>query len=126
MNNMYLAPLRIAARTLLAQGALHGELLLLEWEEEKQRLSRMLVTLLVGMLCLFCSLLSIGALVLILSWNTPYQHVVLYALVSGFCLCTAAACYRLHVLALLGQQAFADTRAEFSAELALIRHQLDE
>ncbi|MES2603805.1 MAG: phage holin family protein, partial [Pseudomonadota bacterium] len=98
----------------------------LDWAEEKQRLLRLLLALLAGTICLFCSLLSLGALVLIVSWNTPYQHAALYALVGFFCTGTLAAGYCLHRLVLQGSEAFADTRAELSADLALIRSKLGE
>jgi uncharacterized membrane protein YqjE len=118
--------LRSAVSAVLAQGALHGELIRLEWAEEKYRLLRMLLSLVAGILCLFGSLLSLSAMLLVFSWGTQYQNPVLIGLVVFYCLGTIAACYRFHALASLGNQAFAGTRAELGADLALIRKQLGE
>jgi uncharacterized membrane protein YqjE len=117
--------LRSAASALLAQGALHSELMQLEWAEEKYRLLRMLVTLLAGSLFLFFGLFSLSAMVLIFSWGTPYQTAALLGLVLFYCTGTGVAWFRFNALFALGSQAFAGTRAELAADIALIRSKLD-
>ena len=117
---------RSAASAVLAQAVLHTELLKVEWAEEKYRLTRMLVALLAGTVCLFMSLLSISAMALIYSWGTQYQNPVLLGLTFFYCTLTLVACYRFCALAALGKHAFADTRAELDADVALIRHKLGD
>lgn len=118
--------LRSAAGAVLAQGALHGELLCLEWAEEKSRLLNMVFALLAGALFLLCSLLSIGALVVILSWGTQYQTEALFGLVGFYVLCTVIAWLRFRSLAERGEAAFAGTIAEVGADLALIKDKLGD
>lgn len=118
--------LRSAARALLAQGSLHAELLCLEWAEERSRLLRMVVLSLVGLLFLLCSLLSIAAAVIILSWGTSYQDEALYGLVGFFLLGTLVIWWRVRALAQQGEDAFAGTIAEVSADLALIKDRLGD
>ncbi len=117
--------LRSAASALLAQGALHSELVQLEWAEEKYRLLRMLVTLLAGSLFLFCGLFSFSAMVLIFSWGTPYQNTALIGLVLFYCTGTVVAWLRFNALFALGSRAFIGTRAELAADISLIRSKLD-
>jgi uncharacterized membrane protein YqjE len=126
INTPFSALLRSAVSALLAQGALHGELIRLEWTEEKFRLLRMLLALVAGTLCLFGSLLSLSAMLLIFSWGTPYQTLVLIALPACYCLGTVIAWCRFNALAALGNKAFAGSRAELGADLALIRNKLGE
>jgi uncharacterized membrane protein YqjE len=118
--------LRSAARALLAQGALHAELFSLEWAEEKSRLLRMAVALLTGAMFLFCSLLSISATMLILSWGTQYQNAVLFGLVAFFVLGTVVAFMRLRSLASRAHKAFSGTLAEVGEDLTLIREKLGD
>lgn len=117
--------LRSATSALLAQGALHAELVQIEWAEEKGRLWHMLVTLLVGGLCLLCALFSLSALVLIYSWETSYRNLVLVGLVLFYCSGALVAWRRFQVLSARGGHAFADTRTELAADIALIRSTLD-
>ncbi|MDO9317814.1 MAG: hypothetical protein Q7V56_06410 [Gammaproteobacteria bacterium] len=73
--------LRKAGGSLLVQGTLHGQLLRLEWAQEKDRLLKMLLVTLLGFSCLICAMLALGALALLLSWETAYRIHVLVALV---------------------------------------------
>ena len=117
--------LRSTASALLAQGALHAELMHLEWVEEKYRLLRMLLALLAGSLFLFCGLFSFSAMMLIFSWGTPWQNPVLIGLVLFYGTGTLVAWLRFTALFARGSQAFAGTRAELAADVALIRSKLD-
>jgi uncharacterized membrane protein YqjE len=118
--------LRSAAKALFAQGALHAELIKLEWAEEKHRLFLLLITLLAGTVFMLCTLLSVGTLVLALSWDTQYR--VLAQIVLTLCYGSGMliAWRRFHQLAALGGHAFADSCAELGADLALIREKLGE
>ena len=68
-----LSVVRSASSALLAQAMLHAQLAQLEWEEEKQRLLKMLIFTLMGFACFLSLLIFIGAFVLTLSWDTQYR-----------------------------------------------------
>lgn len=110
-----------AGGALLAQAGLHGQLARLEWAEEKSRLHRMLITGLVGFASLLCSMIFIGILVMATTWHTGYRIQAIIAAVALYGLATGLAWRRLRSLSALGKDAFAATREEFSADLALLR-----
>lgn len=116
--------LRSAGRALFAQAALHGQLVWLEWAEEKQRLLHILLTTLFGFACLLCVMLLGNALVLTLSWTTAYR---IHALLGLLCLHSFAvviAWRHLHNLLGRSSASFAATRAELAADIALIKSTL--
>jgi uncharacterized membrane protein YqjE len=126
MTGDILQLLRSAANALLAQGALHGELFCLELAEAKLRLWRMVVALLTCAIFLLCSLLSLAALVVILSWGTPYQNLALFGVPAFFVIGAAIAWLRFRTFAQNGQQPFSGTLAEIGADLTLIREKLGD
>lgn len=116
--------LRSMAKILLTRLELYGQLVSVEWEEERKRLRQLLVITLLGFICLFCAILFVGIFAIALSWATEYRIItiaVMFALYSvGFCLCA----YRFSVLAARSSATFAATREEIAADMALIRSQL--
>ena len=116
--------IRSGAGAMLAQAALHGQLARVEWAQEKRRLLRMLAVALFGFACLLCSLATIGVLVLALSWDTAYRFMAILALLAVYVGGAGFAWHRFQILSALGDQAFAATRDELSADLALIRSKL--
>jgi uncharacterized membrane protein YqjE len=116
--------LQSAGPVLLAQASLHGELIQQEWTQEKSRLSQLLLTALFGFACVSILLLLASALLLAVSWATPYRWPVACALLLFYALAAGLAGYRLHRLVVRGSQSFADTREELAADLALIRSRL--
>ena len=119
-----LTMLRSASGALVAQATLHMQLALVEWEEEKQRLSQMLIFMLMGFALFLCLLLFIGAFVLTLSWGTPFRLPVFVALIVCYALASLWAGFRVKALAALSRNTFAATRAEIAADIALIKHVL--
>ncbi len=115
---------RLAGGALLTQMALHGQLACNEWAEEKRRLGNMLAALILGFACLLCFLLAGGALLLGISWDTPWRLPVAAALVVVYGLATGLAWRRLSALSAHGSQSFAATKAEFAADLELLRSKL--
>lgn len=116
--------LRSAGRALFAQAALHGQLVWLEWAEEKQRLLHILLTTLFSFACVLCVMLLGNALVLALTWATAYR---IHALLSLLCLHGLAGAFAWrHLHHLLGRSSasFAATRAELAADIALIKSTL--
>lgn len=116
--------LRSAGGALFAQAALHGQLARVEWAEEKSRLLKMLLIMLLGFACLLCVMLFVGALVLAFTWETAYRIPAVMALIAGYGIGTIIAWHRFHALSALSGQAFAATREELAADLALIRSRL--
>ncbi|MES3008432.1 MAG: phage holin family protein [Pseudomonadota bacterium] len=116
--------LRKAGGALLVQGSLHGQLIQLEWAQEKDRLHKMLLLTLLGVSALLCAMLAFGALVLLLSWDMPYRIHVLVALTLVYAGITTYCWWQFQRLAAASARAFAATRAELEADLAMLRESL--
>jgi len=113
--------LRAAGGGMLSQAALHAQLAGVEWEEEKNRLLRMLAIALLGFACLLCTLLFAGGLALAATWDTAYRVPAFIALVILFGSGTVAAWRRFQVQAALGSQSFAASREEWAADTAVLK-----
>lgn len=116
--------LRSAGGALFDQAVLHGQLARIEWAQEKERLLKLLASTLLGYACLLCALLSAGALVLALCWETGYRIPAALALTALYALATVFAWRRVRALAALGGESFAATRTELAADMALLRSKL--
>jgi uncharacterized membrane protein YqjE len=116
--------LNLAGGALFTQAGLHGQLVRVEWEAEKDRLLKLLVTALLGFAGLVSAMLFTGALVIAVSWDTAYRIPVELTLIAVYFLGTAFAWRRFKMLLALSGQAFAATREEFAADLALLRSTL--
>lgn len=116
--------LRSAGSAISAQAALHKELIQVEWEEEKDRLSRLLVFALVGLLCGICFLFSLSLLAIALSWDTAYRLHVLFALPVIYAIVLLWVWRRIQNLLALSSRTFSATREELAADLALIKSRL--
>ncbi|MDO8272058.1 MAG: phage holin family protein [Gammaproteobacteria bacterium] len=116
--------LRKAGGSLLVQGTLHGQLLRLEWAQEKDRLLKMLLVTLLGFSCLICAMLALGALALLLSWETAYRIHVLVALVVLYFGTTWYCWLQFQRLSAASAQAFVATRAELEADIEMLRESL--
>lgn len=112
--------LRLASEPLINQLKLHSQLLNLEWAEEKKRLSRILITSLVGYACFLCLLFFIGMLVLVLSWNTKFFILSLIILCVVYALGACLACWRVMKILKCPDSLFASTRKELAADMAMI------
>lgn len=110
-----------AGGALLNQAGLHGRLARLEWAEEKSRLHRMLITGLVGFASLLSFMIFIGILVMATTWDTVYRLPGIIAMAAVYGLATGLAWRRLRSLSALQKEAFAATREEFAADLAVLR-----
>lgn len=113
-----------ASDGLLAQAKLHGQLAKIEWQEEKDRLARMLVAVLVGFSCFICLLIFVGVLVISLSWNTEYQLIALLSLCTFYALMTYIAWWQFNLATKMSEGFFAGTHAELAADLAMIKSKL--
>lgn len=113
--------LHSAGGALLVQALLHGQLAGIEWEEEKDRLLKMLAVTLLGFASLLCALLFAGGLALSATWETAYRIHALSALVLLFGFGTVAAWQRFQHWSALGGHLFAATRAELAADAAMLK-----
>ena len=113
-----------AGAALLVQAGLHAQLLQVEWAEEKSRLLRMATAMLIGFACLLGLMLSLGALLLALCWETPYRIPALASLVVIYGLGLLLAGRRFQSQSALGSESFAATRTEFAADVDLLGRQL--
>lgn len=116
--------LRAAGDALFAQAMLYGQLLRIEWAEEKNRLRNLLMVTLLGFACLLCLMLFAGGLLLAFSWDTAYRIPSLFVLMCLYGAGIALAGFRIQKLSALGSQAFAATREEIAADLALLKSKL--
>lgn len=116
--------LRSAGGALLVQAFVHGQLAHIEWQEEKQRLLRLLAVTLLGFACLLCVLLFAGGLLVAATWDTAWRLPAFAGLVLFFAVALALAWRRFQRVAALGDQAFAGLRQELAADAALLRSNL--
>lgn len=116
--------LRSAGSSLLTQAGLHGQLARVEWAAEKNRITGLLIAALIAGIGLLCTLLMAGVLVLAFSWDTPYRVPAAVGLVLFYAACAVFAWMRFKTLSARGREAFAGTREEIAADLALIRSRL--
>lgn len=110
-----------AGSALLMQASLHGQLARVEWQEEKQRLTAMLMTLILGTASLLCVMMFSGLMVVMLGWATPYRLVAVISVIAVYTFATLMAWRKLKALAALGEHSFAATREELAADLAELR-----
>jgi len=116
--------LRSAGKALLSQAALHAQLARVEWEEEKNRLIKMLLAALLGFAGALCAMIFTGVLVIAFSWDTAYRIPAAIALILVYAIGIAIAWRRFQSLAALSSQAFAATREELAVDLAMIKRNL--
>jgi uncharacterized membrane protein YqjE len=116
--------LRSAGSSLLTQAGLHGQLARVEWAAEKNRITGLLIAALVVGIGVLCTLLMAGALVLAFIWDTSYRVPAACGLVLFYAACAGFAWLRFKALTARGGAAFAGTREEIAADLALIRSRL--
>ena len=111
--------------SLLEQGVLHYRLFQVEWELEKHRYRNIGALMIVSVALLICSLLAVGALVMMYSWDTRFQFAAAAVLTGLYVSGALIACLRLQKLAAAGDP-FADSRREFAADIALLRERIGE
>ncbi|MBV8620776.1 MAG: phage holin family protein [Curvibacter sp.] len=101
-----------------------AELFVIEWQEEKQRLQRLLVSgILVAMFTLVLLLLLSLALALQF-WDTPSRMLAIWAVVLLWFLLWSAAFLALSRALAQGRKAFACTRQELARDWAELKEEL--
>ncbi|MDO9475649.1 MAG: phage holin family protein [Pseudohongiella sp.] len=114
-----------ALDTVLSQTVLHGQLVWIELAEEKNRIFRQLAVMLLGFILLFCSLLSLSALAMIFSWDTPWRIPTIVMLTGLYMIGALVSLQQFRRIEALGEHAFTDTRRELNADIALMRSRGD-
>lgn len=100
---------------------LHAQLARIEWEQEKDRLLKMLVLLLLGFACLLCVMLFAGGLVVAATWDTSSRIVAIAGLLPLYGLGVALAWRRFQACSALGGKIFTASLDELAADAALLR-----
>ena len=116
--------LRSAGGALFDQAVLHGQLVRIEFKEEKIRLLKVFIVTLLVVACLLCLMLFAGVLVLAFSWNTAYRIPAATTLIAVYMVGSGIAWLRLKTLLARGDQAFAATREELATDIAIIKSRL--
>jgi uncharacterized membrane protein YqjE len=116
--------LRLCGRALLGQAGLHAELARVEWQELKQQLGALLLVAALGLACLLCLLLAAGALAVAFSWDSGWRIPVALGVLLVYAVAAMLAWQRCQALAAQSAQAFAATRTEIAADIALLRSRL--
>lgn len=114
--------LRQVVKTVSHQLDLYSQLASVEWKEEKSRLTRMLIFLLLGFTFFFCLLFALSSMLLLYSWNTEYRSWAMAALVGLYGLGIWFSWYCFRKLGDRDNQAFSATREELAVDIALLRN----
>lgn len=113
--------LRAAGGELLAQLSLYAQLARVEWEEERRRLQGMLLAGLFAFAFMLCLMLLFAALIMLIAWDGGYRVPALLGLIALYGAGLALACFWLKRFAARGRDAFAATREELAADIALLK-----
>ncbi len=113
-----------ASEALFAQAGLHAQLARMEWQQEKRRLATMVAWAMFAMLCVGCTLLALGALALIIGWDSGYRIHIAVTVGVAYLLLASIAGLQIKRLSSAGEHAFAATRAELASDLAMLRSRL--
>jgi uncharacterized membrane protein YqjE len=115
---------RSASGALAAQLGLYGQLARVEWAEEKLRLSKLLMTTLVGIAFLVSTCIFVGVLLLALAWQLGYLIPAAMVLIVLYAGGTLLAWRKVRALMALSVHSFAASRAELAADISMIRSKL--
>ncbi|MFN9730589.1 MAG: phage holin family protein [Pseudomonadota bacterium] len=116
--------LRAAGGALWDQARLHGELARIEGIAEQRRLARCAVFTVAVVVLLACASAALGSAALVLAWDTPWRPAVAIALPLVYAALAGVALLRLRSAWARASGAFAATRSEIAADLALLRSRL--
>ena len=116
--------MRSAGGAIFAQASLHSKLASVEWAEEKTRLTNMAIAALSGFVFLLCFMIFIGVLVIAFTWDTQFRIAGVSVMAAIYAAGAFFAFQRFAKLAALRNQAFAATRKEIAADIALIKSRL--
>lgn len=93
----------------------------LEWQDEKRRLARLLVSLLAAVWLAGLAVTFLGALVIIACWDTPWRVGAAAGVALALCIGLAWALAQVQRLLRQGEQSFVLLRRELAADLDTLR-----
>jgi len=111
---------------LLEQGSLYTQLAWVEFTNEKHRLMRMLILLLVGISLLTSLIVSMTILLIMTSWHTHYHVPILILIGIFYAVSFLSLLLGFNALSKKAAQAFSDTREELAEDIELIRRRFDQ
>ena len=110
--------------TVDSQAGLYAQLIQLELEQEKARLTRIAILASVAVFCLGGCMLFLGILLLALVWDHDYRNWFIGAIVVGYALVALIAAWRIKTVKRTYGRPFASVREELAADIASIKSQL--
>lgn len=113
-----------ASPQLMTQLGLHGQLLHLEWQQEKRRLQWIMFFGVLSISFVFLAFLFAGFAVLYLNRNNESFRFFIWALPIVFSVLAAASFFLIRNLGKKSQSAFSANMQEFITDLKLLRRQL--
>lgn len=113
--------LSASGSALFTHAALHGQLARMEWAEEKVRLYKMFALSLLGISCILCFILFGGILLLLFNWESTHRLLIAMLVLAFYGLGAGIAWWSFQVLSARSDQAFAATREELAADIALLK-----
>lgn len=116
--------LRVLKHTVEAQSDLYTQLIHVELDQERQRLTQLLVLVAVAIVGFGCFLLFLGVLILALIWDADYRNWVLAAMVLIYASMAIIAVCKIGGLKRQFGAPFASVREELKADLAVIKSQI--
>lgn len=110
-----------AGPQLVTQLSLHGQLLYLEWQQEKRRLQRLMLCSVLSIGFGFLALLFAGFAVLYVNRNTEHFLAFIWALPALFSFVAISLFFITRRVGQKNQAAFSASRQEIMADIALLR-----
>ncbi len=110
-----------AVNAFLTRCVQHLQLIQVELQEEKLRLRKMLVMLLLSVGMLICSLIVISIFILVATWDTPFRLSGIGALAAIYCALTGFFWFRFSMLGTESSDLFVDSRRELEADFHLLQ-----
>ncbi|WP_233080595.1 phage holin family protein [Rheinheimera soli] len=113
-----------ASPQLITQLGLHGQLMHLEWQQEKRRLQWIMLYSVLSISFVFLAFLFAGFALLYLNRNNESFTLVIWTLPVVFTLLAAACFFIIYRLGSKGQSAFSASFQELKTDLQLLRRQV--
>ncbi|EGM77362.1 hypothetical protein Rhein_2644 [Rheinheimera sp. A13L] len=113
-----------ASPQLITQLGLHGQLMHLEWQQEKRRLQWIMLYSVLSISFVFLAFLFAGFALLYLNRNNESFRLFIWALPVFFTLLATACFFIIQHLGKKGQNAFSTSYQELKTDLQLLRRQV--
>lgn len=115
------SPVRRLGAALIALGRIRLELAALDWQDEKARLSKLLVAALLAALLAGFALIALAITLTVALWDTPWRLAALVVATLALGAGAAFAAWRVAALSHRDAAPFATTRRELARDEATLR-----